>query len=70
MDLNNKEDSEAYALIHRFGDAAADVIVQMLRGEWVDNEGHKVTRNTAMIELKDCLNAASNFRDKVEGYEP
>lgn len=68
--MDNEKDSEAYFLVKRFGDAAADVIVQMLRGEWVDNEGHKVTRNTAMIELRDALNAASDFRDKVEGYEP
>lgn len=68
--MDNEKDSEAYFLVRRFGDAAADVIVQMLRGEWVDSEGHKVTRNTAMIELRDVLNAASDFRDKVEGYEP
>jgi hypothetical protein len=61
-----EKDTESWKLVVRFGDAAAEVIAQMLRGHWMDDHGHKVTGNTAMIELRDCLNAASHLRDKLE----
>ncbi len=49
-------------LIAETGDAIADVFEQLLRGNWVDDHGHRVNQNSAMAILKDRLNDAIALR--------
>lgn len=56
------------AQVQKLGDAAADVIDQMLKGSWRDDMGHDVRRNVAVIELKDQLGAMIAFRAEHMGY--
>ena len=46
------------------GDAAADVIEQMLKGHWVDDHGHDVSLNMAMLDLKNALRIAALRTDE------
>jgi len=54
-------------LIQRFGDAAADVIEQMIRGKWRDDHDHDVQLNVAMVRLKEALLAAVEMRSADTG---
>jgi len=49
-------------MICKLGDVIADVFEQMILGNWIDEHGHKVFQNTALIILKDCLSEAIEFR--------
>lgn len=65
-----KEIHDLHALVLSMGDAIADVITQMLKGNWVDDHGHPVTNNVAMIALGNSLNGASAFAEmRSQGKE-
>ena len=42
---------EAELLLERFGTAVTNMMAQMQKGNWVDDMGHKVTMNRAMLAL-------------------
>lgn len=56
-------------IILDFGDAAADVFEQMIKGDWVDDHDHPVRNNISMIALAKALNAASNYAAQHEGEQ-
>ena len=55
------------ALAQAFGDAIADMFEQMLEGKWVDDHGHDVGLNTAMIACKRPMLAAIEYRKAAKG---
>ncbi len=54
-------------IILDFGNATVNVFDQMLKGEWIDDHGHKVYNNVAMIQLGGALTAATKFA--AENFE-
>lgn len=57
------------------GDAIADVLNQMLKGDWHDDHGHAVKMNAQMLHLRDVLAAMTDYRNKnpwtlERGQEP
>lgn len=48
-----------------YGDAAAEVLDQMLKGKWLDIQCHPVENNAAMVTLSNLLNKACDFRETI-----
>jgi hypothetical protein len=61
--------SEVKILLQATGDAIADAFEQMLRGNWVDDLGHSVKTNNAMLALRLSLIRMMEFRTKHLDYE-
>ncbi len=55
-------------IIGKLGDGVANMFEQLIHGNWVDDHGHKVTMNAAMIALKEQMEATMWFRHSVLGY--
>jgi hypothetical protein len=53
---------EAEDLIERFGTAVTDMFEQMERGDWVDDHGHRVRMNKAMLDLIPVVEDAIKHR--------
>jgi len=53
---------DAYDLIERFGRGVTDVFEQMQKGSWIDDHGHRVEMNKAMLDLLPVVQAAIDFR--------
>ena len=53
---------EAHDLIRDLGDAITDMFDQMIRGHWVDDQGHDVRLNQQMIALKPLIIKAIRLR--------
>lgn len=66
IDVLSRHALEMYELIEQFGNKTADVLEQMIRGQWVDELDHKVAHNTAMIELKETLDKAISLRYEID----
>lgn len=56
---------QIYDVFQQFGDKATDVFEQMERGSWIDDTGHEVHLNKAMIELKEVVIAAIELREQI-----
>lgn len=54
--------------IQAMGDSIAEAIDQMLKGNWVDDHGHDVKLNQAMVTMKEELGKTILFRTQVLGY--
>lgn len=50
------------------GDAIADVFEQLVKGNWMDDIGHHVSNNAAMIGLADAMESTIKMRNEVLGY--
>lgn len=61
-----KEDTEN--LLGEVGDAIAEVFEQMVKGQWVDDNGHKIVMNNSMFVLKQSLVDIMVFREKHLDY--
>ncbi len=55
------------AIILALGDGAAGVIEQMIKGNWVDDQGHPVCNNIAMIKLGNALVLATKHAEENGG---
>ena len=55
-------------LLQKTGDSIADMLEQMLKGNWRDDHGHDVKMNATMITLKVVLIALGMFREEYLGY--
>lgn len=56
--MNEQQHKDLYDFLQSSGNAISDVFDQMLKGGWVDEEGHLVPLNKAMLNLKDVLENA------------
>jgi hypothetical protein len=61
-----KEATES--VINSTGDAIADLLVQMQKGSWVDDHGHPVQNNAAMMNVAVALARLAAFRREFLGY--
>jgi len=52
----------AWKIIECFGRGVTDMFEQMNRGNWVDDHGHKVRMNKAMLDLIPIVRAAIEYR--------
>lgn len=50
------------------GDAVASVFEQLVKGNWMDDNGHHVSNNSAMISLADAMESTIKMRADVLGY--
>lgn len=57
--------SDAREVVRVMGNAAADVIDQMLKGKWKDDHDHDVRKNTAMVALAESLKLAATLPEGV-----
>jgi len=64
MEFTNDLHYDHYLFLQKTGSAIADVFDQMLKGTWVDSEGHAVPMNSAMLRLKGVLEDAIEFNNK------
>jgi len=55
-------------LLQNVGDAVADLFEQLVKGNWTDDQGHAVTGNAAMQNMKNVLVAIARFRTKHLNY--
>lgn len=62
----SEKETKSYALVLRFGDAVADLLEQLLKGDWKDSEGHRVVNNLEMQQLALVLQAACVLRETEE----
>lgn len=51
-------------LLQTTGDAIANAIEQMGKGDWEDDHGHPVSKNIKMIELANTLQTLVEFRNQ------
>lgn len=63
-----EENKALKKIILSFGDATANVIEQMLKGDWRDDHGHSVKHNLAMSELGLSLMAATKHAEENGAY--
>lgn len=54
----------------RLGDAVAAVFEQLIAGNWVDDHGHDVRKNVAMIALREQAEAAIDHIEEVRRKGP
>lgn len=57
----------AVAALKVMGDAATDTFEQMERGSWVDDHGHEVHKNAAMLDLLSAVKGAMDALAEIEG---
>ena len=55
--------------LQTLGDAVCDVFEQMVKGNWVDDCGHDVTKNQAMANLANAMERTILMREAVLGYK-
>lgn len=55
--------------IQEMGDAIAHIMNQMLKGNWVDDNGHDVKNNVYMIGATDTMRRVMEFRTRTMGYK-
>jgi len=56
--------TEADEILNLVGDKVCDVFEQMEKGNWIDDHGHQVKMNVAMIDLLDAMTKACAYRQK------
>jgi len=61
--LKHKIDLED--LIQEFGNNATDVFEQMMKGNWIDDMGHKVSMNDAMCRLCVTVKKVLDMRNET-----
>ena len=61
-------EKELKELLQNTGDNIIGVFQQMLRGGWVDDLGHDVQLNVAMLKMQDTLQDIMKFRRKYLDY--
>lgn len=54
--------------IQEMGDAMAHIMDQMLKGNWIDDNGHDVRNNIYMIRAADVMRRVMTFRTDKMGY--
>lgn len=57
-------------LVTETGNRIAAVIDQMLKGNWVDDMGHNVVDNVAMLDMRYALRDLGIYRAQHLGYAP
>ena len=62
-----EKDEELFNFVQKTGNTIANVIEQMLLGNWIDDEGHLVSLNRAMLDLKGTLETAIGLNTKYYG---
>lgn len=50
------------------GDAVVSVFEQLLKGNWIDDTGHDVAGNFAIVSLADAMKSTIKMRANVLGY--
>ena len=56
------------ALVNSVGDKIADLLDQLVKGNWVDELGHPVKNNIQMLNMKSALIELGEFRADHLGY--
>ncbi len=52
--------------VQQMGDRVADMFEQMNKGNWIDDHGHDVRMNRAMMDLLGTMNAVMRFRTDAQ----
>lgn len=63
-------EKELETLLQNTGDGIAAMFEQMIKGDWTDDNGHKVAMNVQMQNMKTVLRDIMKFRNEHMGYSP
>lgn len=63
------ERQELEELLQNTGDGIANLFTQLMKGNWVDDHGHDVKLNKAMVDMKKVIVDIMKFREKYLNYE-
>ena len=67
--LTDEQREELLVLLQGAGDAMADTLEQLLKGNWMDDHGHPVGKNQCMYSMAWSLKGLIKFRSDYLGYE-
>lgn len=68
--MTTYSEDELKSLLQKTGDGIAAVFEQMLRGNWRDDFGNRVTNNTAMVNMTEVMKSIMDFRHIHLNYTP
>lgn len=55
-------------LLQDTGDSIAGMFDQLIKGEWVDSQGHSVAINAQMLQMQSTIIDLMKFRSKYLNY--
>lgn len=64
-----EEKKDLTVLLQNTGDSVAYLFEQLTKGSWVDDNGHDVRLNMAMLGMQKVLIDIMEFRTKYLDYE-